>query len=188
MSTVLAEPLVDVMSLPSVLIPKKMRLPNISAVYFVIDSGGIVHYVGRALTLKQRWANHHRISDIEAIDGARLAWMEVDPDRLDDVEARFIAALRPPLNQIFPRAVTPNERETGDTFTFEFNGRVYMGGVEAANAAQMSRQAFSLHVKTGAIVPAMRVGSRNLYAADDVVRFCEERRSRRAKAHQKRSK
>jgi hypothetical protein len=98
---------VDVAKLPSM--PMEGRgadLPLLSAVYFVLAPCRECHvhhdvqYIGKAVTLagRHRSTAHHRTTDFEAIEDARIAWMEVPKADLFDREQEMKDWFRPRLN------------------------------------------------------------------------------------------
>lgn len=74
------------------------QLPDISAIYFVLDGSGRVLYVGASKTLRRRWNDHHRRKDLDRHGAASVEWYEVEPLLLADEEQRAIATSAPLLN------------------------------------------------------------------------------------------
>jgi hypothetical protein len=78
----------------------KKRLPNIPAIYFVIEQKRII-YVGKAERSAFRWISHHIHSKIESRTSVRIYWLEIkDVKKLQEVEKYFIALYEPELNYI----------------------------------------------------------------------------------------
>ena len=55
----------DLKQLPYLPLEEKSALPKRSAIYFAIDSVGIVQYIGRTNNVYQRWVSHHRYSELK---------------------------------------------------------------------------------------------------------------------------
>ena len=88
----------DLSALPSLPLLDKKRLPELSAVYFCIDSSGNVLYIGKSKNLNRRWLWHHRRTQLKDIDGVCLAWMETPSELLLEVESALITWFKPSLN------------------------------------------------------------------------------------------
>jgi hypothetical protein len=84
--------------LPSLLLEQRSEMPEIAAIYFAIDSQGVVQYIGRAKNLKHRWEAHHKGVDLALMGGVRIAYLETDCDLLPEVEKALIQYFKPPLN------------------------------------------------------------------------------------------
>lgn len=74
------------------------ELPDICAVYFVVDSSGKVLYVGATKALGRRWRTHSRKKDFAKHNASSIEWESVSPRRLGRVEQDAIERLRPILN------------------------------------------------------------------------------------------
>ena len=89
----------DITSLPSLPFDQRHALPNIAAVYFVLDAEGVVLYIGRAKSLCFRWQAHHRLTQFSTLHGVRLAWLTfTDASLLPDIEKALIAYFQPFFN------------------------------------------------------------------------------------------
>jgi DNA-binding Xre family transcriptional regulator len=99
-------------ALPSLSIPDREQLPSVSGIYFVL-CGNTVIYVGRARNLQHRWkgAAHHRLSQVSALGGARIAWLMAEESICDSIEQACIAYFAPALNQT-PVQRTQRQRNT----------------------------------------------------------------------------
>lgn len=85
-------------ALPSLPLAERKALPDAPAIYLVL-AGDAVLYVGQAINVRQRWAVHHRLKQLNAHGGCRIAWMQVDDvSLLDEMERACIAYYDPPLN------------------------------------------------------------------------------------------
>lgn len=98
---------INPLTLPFVLMTELQHLPECAGVYFVLQEGGHVVYVGQSVNIRQRWKAHHiqsavcDLRNLEASRSVRLAWLEVeDAAKLDAVEKALIWKFRPPLNRM----------------------------------------------------------------------------------------
>lgn len=89
----------DLSALPSVALESKSDLPNQSAIYFAIDSQGVIQYIGRSMNVNQRWQGHHRAKELKSLGGIRIAYLGLDADLLPEVEAALIKYFNPCLNR-----------------------------------------------------------------------------------------
>lgn len=95
---------INPLTLPSVSLEDRRDLPADPCIYFAIDGQGVVQYVGRSVNPRNRWQRHHRRSQLEEMGGVRIAYVHVDADLLEPVEAALIDWFNPPLNG----TLTPN--------------------------------------------------------------------------------
>lgn len=86
-------------SLPFVVIEAKANLPTEPCIYFAIDRFGVVQYIGKSVNPKRRWGNHHRYDELSEIGSIRIAYLYVDADLLNEVEAALIKQFKPQLNR-----------------------------------------------------------------------------------------
>ena len=86
----------DITALPGCPVAERKQLPDRPGIYFVLD-GATVLYIGRAVNLRNRWAQHHRLAQVGS---AKIAYQEVsDPAMLDAVEIACIDHFQPTLNR-----------------------------------------------------------------------------------------
>jgi hypothetical protein len=104
---------VDPLSLPSVALTDKSKLPTIPCVYLAIDSQGVVQYIGRSVNPRDRWRGHHRNEELSDIGGVRIAYLTVDRDLLCEVEKALIQWFNPPLNGSRASRANKEGRKTG---------------------------------------------------------------------------
>ena len=90
----------DLSSLPSIPLTSRSDLPTQSAIYFAINSLGIIQYIGRTANLRQRWQSHHRFNQLSAMGEVRIAYLFLDADLLPNVEEALIAWFKPCLNGV----------------------------------------------------------------------------------------
>lgn len=99
MMNVLTLESIKLSELTSVSLEGRRGLPECAGVYIVFDADSVVLYVGRSVNIRARWTSHHRRKDLQAIDGIRIAWIEVtDVLLLPTFEAGLIARFNPKLN------------------------------------------------------------------------------------------
>ncbi|MBD2616519.1 GIY-YIG nuclease family protein [Nostoc punctiforme FACHB-252] len=88
-------------NLPSLNLIDKQKLPKYSGIYFAVASGQVL-YVGQAVNLRNRWQNHHRLPQLEAINcrcQVKLFWINCLSTELNDLERQYIQFYCPTLNQ-----------------------------------------------------------------------------------------
>lgn len=98
---------INLQTLSSVSFNSRSRLPKTPCIYFVIDKQGVVQYIGQSINPKQRWSSHHKRTEVEAIPGARIAYLQVDADLLLEVVSVTLA-LAPQLNRDQAQQATSN--------------------------------------------------------------------------------
>lgn len=87
-------------TLPAVALAEKALLPNVAAIYFVLNVEHEVQYIGRAKSLCFRWQSHHRLADFREIPQVQVAYLVVsDVTLLPDIEQALIEYFHPPLNR-----------------------------------------------------------------------------------------
>lgn len=88
-------------TLPSLKLLERQRLPECSAIYFAIARDQVL-YVGLATNLRNRWQNHHRLPQLEAVNKlceVKLFWLGCAQNQLNDLEHQYIEHYCPTLNQ-----------------------------------------------------------------------------------------
>lgn len=93
--------IIDLFQLPSVYLSDLKKLPDCTAIYFVLDSKNRVFSIGQATNLGARWINHHREYQLEEIDKdypVRIAWQVWNEEGLSEAEKYLIKAFQPLLN------------------------------------------------------------------------------------------
>lgn len=88
-------------TLPNIKLADRQRLPESSGIYFVI-SLDLVLYVGLATNIRNRWQNHHRLPQLQAVNKrneVNLFWLSCTQNQLKDLERQYIEYYRPALNQ-----------------------------------------------------------------------------------------
>ena len=86
---------------PNLKLLERKHLPECSAIYFVIARSQVL-YVGLASNLKQRWQNHHRYKQLEAVNkkaDVTLYWLACPQPQLQTLERQYIDHYGPTLNQ-----------------------------------------------------------------------------------------
>lgn len=101
---------INPLTLPYVALSELRYLPTSAGIYFVIEEGGEVTYIGQSLNIRRRWHSHHvqdnlcDPSDLDAARRVRLAWLEVtDVAALADLERQMIQRFLPRLNDTYTR-------------------------------------------------------------------------------------
>jgi hypothetical protein len=96
----------EVLRLPSVHFIDRSLLPNESGIYFVIYEAQKqrLAYLGKAESLRLRWAGHHREPELSLLTclgiAVDIAWVEIERENLNEAENFLIEVFRPPLNDI----------------------------------------------------------------------------------------
>ena len=86
---------------PNLKLTDRKQLPDCSAIYFATARSQVL-YVGLATNLRQRWQNHHRYKQLEAINkkaDVTLFWLACPPHQLQMLERQYIDHYGPVLNQ-----------------------------------------------------------------------------------------
>ena len=95
---------INPLTLPSLPLTERHRLPNLPAGYFAIAEAGEVLYIGRSKKLAARWGVHHRYVQLKTIGNVRIAWLHFsDESLLPEIEEALIKYFLPTLNS------TPNQ-------------------------------------------------------------------------------
>ena len=95
---------INLNQLPSIPLEARKKLPEISGIYFAIDSQGFIQYIGRSVNIQRRWLNHHRQPNLEQQQGIKIAWLEIsDHSLLPEIEKALIEYFKPPLNGYIKR-------------------------------------------------------------------------------------
>jgi len=102
----------ELSTLPNLKLSERQRLPELPAIYFAIARDQVL-YVGLATNLKNRWQNHHRLSQLEAVNKrceVRLFWFGCVQSQLNDLERQYIEYYCPSLNQtkVPERSIVPS--------------------------------------------------------------------------------
>lgn len=74
------------------------KIPDDSAIYFILSKEGKPVYIGKAVKMQERWRNHHCLNRARE-EGLRLAWIQIVPAFLMTLESLFILTHRPEWNQ-----------------------------------------------------------------------------------------
>ena len=101
---------VNVSALPWLPLDAKSAFPRQACIYFAIDSQGSVQYIGRTIDSQQRWRNHHRYGELDAIGDIRIAYLFMDADLLPSVEKALVKCFAPPLNRVKYQELFKRER------------------------------------------------------------------------------
>ncbi len=106
-----------VLSLPSVELDQKCRLPERPLVYLVLNVENKVLYVGQTQNGKARWSGgHHKLKALREMQGIRIAWIEVSElFLLKLIEDALIQCLEPLLNDA-PGRPSEGKQKTSVSF------------------------------------------------------------------------
>lgn len=91
---------VNPLTLPSVSLEERMKLPCIPCVYFAIDSQGQIQYIGRSTNPRRRFQAHNKGFELGKMLDVRIAYLETDIDLLSEIEQALINWFQPPLNKL----------------------------------------------------------------------------------------
>lgn len=92
---------IDVKQLPSVSLKNKKKLPKISGIYFVIDSTGVIQYIGKSVNINNRWSNHHREEYLKRLNDVKIAYLYIsNTELLLEIEQALIDWFNPYLNNL----------------------------------------------------------------------------------------
>lgn len=90
---------IDPLSLPSVPLNGKDKLPTSPGIYFALSATGKILYIGRAGEFKSRWRDHRHYPVLYFIEKVRVAYWKLDSkNNLSDIEQELINFHKPPLN------------------------------------------------------------------------------------------
>lgn len=90
---------VNLAELPTVAFTERKALPDVPAVYFVLDGNGDMLYIGQSLSIARRWVSHSHHKKLRLLGARRIAWLTVsDPSLLLQVERACIEHFQPSVN------------------------------------------------------------------------------------------
>lgn len=105
---------INPLTLPSLPLTERHKLPNLPAVYFAIAEAGEVLYIGRSKKLVARWAVHHRYVELKTIGNVRIAWLHCsDESLLPEIEGALIKYFIPTLNSTPNQHRKPRQKNEG---------------------------------------------------------------------------
>ena len=110
---------IDPSLLPSVALEGRNHLPKSSGIYFAM-AGAEILYIGKSISIHDRWQNHHRTNQLKAYNKVRIAWIVQSvskEEELSELEEAYISYFKPPLNQtVIPNDLTIPGRYNKVTF------------------------------------------------------------------------
>lgn len=136
---------INPLTLPSLPLTERHKLPKLPAVYFAIAISGEVLYIGRSKNLAARWTLPHRYVELETIGNIRIAWLHCsDESLLHKIEDALIKNFLPALNHTQIKYRKPRQKNEGREKLIEI--------IKLARGS-MSQRAFSklLGVSTTAV-------------------------------------
>ena len=80
----------DINSLPFVPLENRNNLPEEPCIYFAVDKYSNIQYIGRSVNARSRWSSHHKLAQLQLVEGARIAYLFVDAELLSSVEIALI--------------------------------------------------------------------------------------------------
>jgi excinuclease UvrABC nuclease subunit len=90
---------IQLLALPWLPFAQRQDLPTHACIYFMLDDAGQVLYIGKTINLHNRIATHHRLPQLRACDGCRIAWLLVtDATLLTGIEMACIDYFQPAWN------------------------------------------------------------------------------------------
>jgi predicted GIY-YIG superfamily endonuclease len=91
--------MINVLTLPKLLLSERFDLPRIHAVYLVLTKENKVVYIGSAMCLWNRLNHHEKLRDFELSGGYAVAWIQYQSlAEARKTEIKLIKAIAPPLN------------------------------------------------------------------------------------------
>ncbi len=85
--------------LPSVRLDALGKLPEIAAIYFVLNDKEEVLYIGKTENIKQRWNSHDKKELLERTRNTRITYFPVaSVERLNEIETTLIEWFKPEYN------------------------------------------------------------------------------------------
>ncbi len=95
----LLESPVSIGKLPRLPLLALSGLPDTGGVYFALDQGERVWYVGLAMSLRQRWRAHEHLEACRGNGVENIAWSECSSDSTrKELERKCIKFFQPPIN------------------------------------------------------------------------------------------
>lgn len=105
---------INPLTLPSLPLTERNKLPNLPAVYFAIAEAGEILYIGRSKNLAARWAVHHRYVELKTIGNVRIAWLHCSDELLlPGIEEALIKYFLPTLNSTPNQHRKPRQKNEG---------------------------------------------------------------------------
>ena len=89
----------DLNTLPSTIFGFHAKLPEISAVYICVSVDQQVLYVGQTQNLRARLGSHHRKTELEKLECAKVYYITCPTYVLKSLERFVIIDLKPLLNR-----------------------------------------------------------------------------------------
>lgn len=127
----------DTKMLPVMMMSDKARLPNVNAIYFVIDENDAIVYIGQSKQLRQRWASHDK--RYLFTKQMHIAWAEIsDAGLLLAIEKACIDHFQPLLNTPSGRPRNGDEKVIKTTITLTPEDKAYLLSI-SSNISQAIR-------------------------------------------------
>ena len=127
-------------TLPYLKLADRQRLPECAAIYFASAREQVL-YVGMTTNLRNRWLNHHRLPQLEAVNEqceVKLFWLSCNQNQLKELETQYIEHYCPTLNQTeVPKQPIVPSFEMLTQSVKKLNERVIGVGVSPADNHQL---------------------------------------------------
>ncbi|WP_026730780.1 GIY-YIG nuclease family protein [Fischerella sp. PCC 9605] len=82
---------INIKNLPNVSLENTKNLPISAGIYFVVSDENI-QYIGKSISLRTRWLNHHRMEEIKKCSNVKIHYLIVEQaENLNQLERRFIS-------------------------------------------------------------------------------------------------
>jgi hypothetical protein len=88
----------DVQKMPHLSLKKVKKLPNVSAVYYVVANCSKIIYVGMTQSLTLRFISHNKMRDFKRYAKVNTHWIECDANLLRQFESEMIQQFEPVFN------------------------------------------------------------------------------------------
>jgi len=127
---------INPLTLPSLPLAQRRSLPSCPAIYFVLEGCSLCQC--KANNLLQRWAMHHRYSQLKSMENVRLEWFGCShASLLPEIEQALIEWFNPPMNGL---AVATDKARVSTYIDYELKE-------QAEKAAQLERRSLSNYLE-----------------------------------------
>lgn len=90
---------IDISALEAIALTDKGKFPDIPVVYFVLSQFKEILYIGKAVSLKNRYMWHHKYDELTILGNVTVAWLPTLKDELVKLEKSCIQHFKPSLNK-----------------------------------------------------------------------------------------
>jgi len=104
----------DISGLLSIPLTSRATFPDKPCVYMAVDCDGFIHYIGKSIRPRQRWACHVKYGPLSEKNEVKIAYLFLDEKSLDNAEQALIELYRPPMNvHYLGKNRDPNYKQVG---------------------------------------------------------------------------